>query len=90
MATGGYRVDGAGGSDAFPAMSGSRRPVRRLRPVREAPPTLGEAVDAFLARPDLASSSHRSYAQTFARLQDGLGAERPVERLGAVDRHAWW
>lgn len=44
---------------------------------------MGEAVDAFLAQPDLAPSSRRSYAQTFARLRDALGAERPLDRLGA-------
>jgi integrase len=74
---------GAGGLDAFPAMTAARRPVRRLRPAREPVPRLGEAVDAFLAQPDLAASSRRSYAQTLGRLRDAVGADWPLERLGA-------
>jgi integrase len=71
-------------------MSAAGRPVRRLRPVRERPPVLGEAVDAFLAQPDLAVSSRRSYAQTLGRLRDAVGADRLLERLGAreVERAA--
>jgi integrase len=64
-------------------MSAAGRPVRRLRPVRERPPVLGVAVDAFLAQPDLAASSRRSYAQTLGRLRDAVGADRLLERLGA-------
>jgi integrase len=64
-------------------MTAARRPVRRLRPVRERPAVLGEAVDAFLAQPDLASSSRRSYAQTLGRLRDAVGADRSLERVGA-------
>ena len=44
---------------------------------------MGGAVDAFLAQPDLAASSRRSYAQTLGRLRDALGGDRPLERLGA-------
>ena len=72
-----------GRADAFPAMTAERRPVRRLRPDREPVPALGVAVDAFLAQPDLAPSSRRSYAQTLERLRDALGAERPLVRVGA-------
>ena len=75
-------------------MTAARRPVRRLRPTRERTPTLSEALDAFLAQPDLAPSSRRSYAQTFARLRDALGGERSLERLSAREleraaREAW-
>jgi len=75
-------------------MTAARRPVRRLRPAREQVPRLREAVDAFLAQPDLAPSSRRSYAQTFGRLRGALGADRSLERLGAREleraaREAW-
>jgi hypothetical protein len=76
----GDRVTGsAGRADAFPAMSAGRPPDRGLRPARDRPPTLREAADAFLAQPDLAASSSRSYAQTLGRLQRDLGPERPLE-----------
>ena len=85
---------GAGQADAFPAMSTTRRPVRRLRPARDPIPSLGDAVDAFLGQPDLAPSSRRSYGQTLGRLRDALGADRPLDRLGAREleraaREAW-
>jgi integrase len=75
-------------------MSAARRPARRLRPPRDPVPRLGAAVDAFLGQPDLASSSRRSYAQTLGRLRDALGADRPLDRLGAREleraaREAW-
>src|ERR1035437_1156345 len=54
-------------------------PHRRLRPARERPPTLRQAADVFLAQPDLAPSSYRSYAQTLGRLGRDLGPERPLE-----------
>ncbi len=38
--------------------------------------TVGAAVDAFLARRDLAASSRRSYAQTLNRVAADIGAER--------------
>ena len=60
-------------------MSAPRRSGRRLRPAREQPPSLADAVDAFLAQPDLAPSSARSYAQTLGRLRRDLGAERPLQ-----------
>jgi integrase len=66
-------------------MTVPRRPVRRLRPEREQAPSLGEAVDAFLAQPDLAPSSRRSYAQTLGRLGRDLGPERPLEWVSARD-----
>ena len=49
--------------------------------------TIGAAVDAFLARPDLAVSSRRSYAQTLNRLASDLGAARALATLdaGALD-----
>jgi hypothetical protein len=50
--------------DALPAMSPARRPHCRVRPARERTLTLREAANAFLAQPDLAASSRRSYAQT--------------------------
>src|SRR5438270_1518252 len=81
--TGTRDASACGQADAFPAMSTARRPVRRLRPVRERPPVLAEAVDAFLAQPDLAASSRRSCAQTLGRLRDAVGADRPLEHLGA-------
>lgn len=73
-AVGDRAAAGAGGHDAFPAMTAARRTVRRLRPVREQVPGLGEAVDAFLAQPDLAASSRRSYAQTLAAVFAGVAA----------------
>ena len=53
-----------GEDDALPAMSAARRPHCRVRPARERALTLREAANAFLAQPDLAASSRRSYAQT--------------------------
>jgi integrase len=84
----------AGEGDAFPAMTASKRPVRRLRPVRDPVPTLTDAVDAFLAQPDLAASSRRSYTQTLARLKTELGPERALDHLRAREiertaREAW-
>ncbi|PZR69971.1 MAG: site-specific integrase [Solirubrobacterales bacterium] len=63
-------------------MSSLRGPSRRLRPVRDPVPRLTDAVDAFLAQPDLAASSCRSYTQTLARLRDALGGDRPLDRVG--------
>jgi len=56
--------------------------------------TLGAAIDAFLARADLASSSRRSYAQTLNRLAAELdpGLELSAletDQLGAAVEHAW-
>jgi hypothetical protein len=44
-----------------------------VRPARERALTLREAADVFLAQPDLAASSRRSYAQTLGRLGRDLG-----------------
>ncbi|MGO9752663.1 MAG: tyrosine-type recombinase/integrase [Solirubrobacteraceae bacterium] len=60
-------------------MTARRGSDRRLRPAQEQPPTLVEAVDAFLAQPDLADSSRRSYTQTLGRLRRELGPERPLQ-----------
>jgi hypothetical protein len=65
MRTGDVALVAPGVVGAFPAMTGSGRPSRRLRAVRGRP-TLGEAAAVFLAQPDLAASSRRSYAQTLA------------------------
>jgi site-specific recombinase XerD len=56
--------------------------------------TLGAAIDAFVARADLAASSRRSYAQTLNRLGAELGAERELgnvdaEVLDAAVERAW-
>ncbi|GAA4829729.1 hypothetical protein GCM10023201_16650 [Actinomycetospora corticicola] len=46
-------------------------------------PTLGPAVERFLARDDLAAASRRSYAQTLHRLVGALGDLRPLATLDA-------
>lgn len=56
--------------------------------------TVGAAVDAFLARADLAVSSRRSYAQTLNRLAADVGVARALPTLdaGALDsavQDAW-
>ncbi len=51
----------------------------REQPVR----TIGAAVDAFLAWPDLAVSSRRSYAQTLNRLVSDVGAASVLAALDA-------
>jgi hypothetical protein len=94
MAVGVRDPQAAGQADTFPAMTTDRQRVRRLRPMRDRVLRLGEAVDAFLAQPDLAASSRRSYTQTLGRLREALGAERPLDRLSArelesVAREAW-
>ncbi|MGO9791504.1 MAG: Uma2 family endonuclease [Solirubrobacteraceae bacterium] len=53
----------------------------RLRSAKEQPPTLVEAVDSFLAQPDLADSSRRYYTQTLGRLRRELGPERPLQSV---------
>ena len=75
-------------------MTAGRRSARRLRPIRAPIPLLADAIDAFLAQPDLAASSRRSYAQTLDRLRQAVGVERPLDRLSArelegVAREAW-
>jgi site-specific recombinase XerD len=44
---------------------------------------LGEAAAAFLAQPDLAASTRRSYRQTLGRLERELGADRSLATLTA-------
>jgi hypothetical protein len=44
---------------------------------------LGEAAAAFLAQPDLAASTRRSYRQTLGRLEHELGADQPLGDLSA-------
>lgn len=56
--------------------------------------TVGAAVDAFLARGDLAASSRRSYAQTLNRLAADVGADRALvmlnaDVLGGAVQDAW-
>ena len=71
-------------------MTAQGRPARRLRAVRERP-TLSDAATAFLAQPDLAASSRRSYAQTLGRLQAALGEDHLVDRVGGreLERAIW-
>jgi integrase len=49
--------------------------------VAELAPSLQEAVDAFLAQPDLAPGSRRSYAQTTGRLLRAFGPEQLLGEL---------
>jgi integrase len=44
---------------------------------------LGGAAAAFLAQPDLAASTRRSYQQTLGRLERELGADQPLATLTA-------
>ncbi|MCD2196588.1 site-specific integrase [Actinomycetospora endophytica] len=46
-------------------------------------PTLGPAVERFLARDDLSGASRRSYGQTLRRLVRALGDARPLATLDA-------
>ena len=46
-----------------------------------APPTLGHAAAAFLARADLATQSQRSYSQTLNRIVAELGDDSPLAGL---------
>ncbi|MDL5156735.1 DUF6596 domain-containing protein [Actinomycetospora termitidis] len=46
-------------------------------------PTLGPAVDGFLAREDLSAASRRSYGQTLHRLVGALGDALPLSALDA-------
>jgi integrase len=57
-------------------------------------PSLQEAIDTFLAQPDLAPTSRRSYAQTTGRLVRASGPERLVAELvpaavAATVERAW-
>jgi len=57
-------------------------------------PSLQAALDAFLAQPDLAASTRRSYAQTLGRLTGTLGPDRALVELepGELPQaaHAAW
>ncbi len=50
-------------------------------PMPQPVPSLQEAVDAFLAQPDLAPTSRRSYAQTTGRLFRVFGSEQLLGEL---------
>jgi integrase len=69
--------------------------VADVLPLPQPTPSLQEAVDAFLAQPDLAPTSRRSYAQTTGRLLSVFGGEQLLGELAtaavaaAVDQ-AWF
>jgi hypothetical protein len=46
--------------------------------------TLGGAAAAFLALPDLAASTRRSYQQTLDRLERALGSDQPSATLTRI------
>jgi hypothetical protein len=53
----------------------------RVVPLPTTARLLGEAAAAFLAQPDLAASTRRSYQQTLDRLERELGADQPLASL---------
>ena len=53
----------------------------RVVPLSTTARLLGEAVAAFLAQPDLAASTRRSYQQTLDRLERELCPDRPLAGL---------
>jgi site-specific recombinase XerD len=55
----------------------------RVVPLPATASPLGEAAVAFLAQPDLATSTRRSYQQTLGRMERELGADRPLATLTA-------
>jgi site-specific recombinase XerD len=55
----------------------------RVVPLTAITQPLGQAVAAFLAQPDLAPSTRRSYQQTLSRLERELGADRSLAALTA-------
>ena len=57
----------------------------RVVPLTTTARPLGQAAAAFLAQPDLAASTRRSYQQTLGRLERELGADQPLATL-AVDQ----
>lgn len=57
--------------------------MRRVAALPRRVGTFGDAVAAFLAQPDLATSTRRSYAQTLGRLETALGAKRLLTSLTA-------
>jgi site-specific recombinase XerD len=66
----------------------------RVVPLPISAQPLGQAAAAFLAQPDLAASTRRSYQQTLGRLERELGADRPlatltVDQITAAVTDAW-
>jgi integrase len=66
----------------------------RVIPLTASVPPLGRATAAFLAQPDLAASTRRSYQQTLSRLERELGADQPlttitVQQITAAVAAAW-
>jgi site-specific recombinase XerD len=55
----------------------------RVVPLPTTARMLGEATTAFLAQPDLAASTRRSYQQTLGRLERDLGADQRLATLTA-------
>jgi site-specific recombinase XerD len=61
----------------------------RVVPLTTTGRLLGEVAAAFLAQPDLAASTRRSYQQTLGRLEHELGTDQPLASLTAVVTGAW-
>ena len=66
----------------------------RVVPLTTTARLLGEAAAAFLAQPDLAASTRRSYQQTLGRLERELGTDQPLaslttDQLTAAVTGAW-
>jgi site-specific recombinase XerD len=55
----------------------------RVAPLTTTARVFGGAAAAFLAQPDLAASTRRSYQQTLGRLERELGADQPLATLTA-------
>jgi integrase len=55
----------------------------RVVPLTTTARLLGEASEAFLAQPDLAASTRRSYRQTLGRFERELGSDQPLATLTA-------
>jgi site-specific recombinase XerD len=55
----------------------------RVAPFTTTARLLGEAAAEFLAQPDLAASTRRSYQQTLGRLERKLGDDQPLASLTA-------
>jgi integrase len=66
----------------------------RVVPLTTSAPPLGRTAAAFLAQPDLAASTRRSYQQTLGRLEREFGADRSlatltVDQVTAAVTGAW-
>jgi integrase len=66
----------------------------RVLPLPTTARLLGEAAAAFLAQPDLAASTRRSYQQTLGRLEREFGVDQPLttlttEQMTAAVTGAW-